>query len=167
MLDLTLQKKAIYEWAKQELEMEFIWSDQNAHRPNKPYGSMKIIPGFSKIGATDNITHKLDGVFNVAGTREFTLSLNCYGDSALERANFVSSSIEKPTVIEKFSVAGLVVVKVEQVNDLSKLMDNAYETRSQIDIKFRLAQVVEDEIGIIETVELKNNMNGKTTIIAT
>lgn len=167
MLDLTLQKKAIYEWAKQELEMEFIWADQNAHRPNKPYGAMKIIPGFSKIGATDNITHKLDGVFNVAGTREFTLSLNCYGDSALERANFVSSSIEKPTVIEKFSVAGLVVVKVEQVNDLSKLMDNAYETRSQIDVKFRLAQIVEDEIGIIETVELKNNMNGKTTIIAT
>jgi hypothetical protein len=128
---------------------------------------MKIIPGFSKIGSSDNITHKLNGVFNVAGTREFTLSLNCYGDSALERANFVGSSIEKPTVIEKFAVAGLVVVRVEQVNDLSKLMDNAYETRAQVDIKFRLAQVVEDEIGIIETVELKNNMNGKTTIIAT
>lgn len=167
MLNLTVQKKAIYDWAKLELEMEFIWADQDAHRPNKPYGSMKIIPGFTKIGATDNITHKLDGVFNVAGTREFTLSLNCYGSSALERANFVSSSLEKPTVIEKFNTAGLVIVKVEQVNDLSIVIDTAFETRSQVDIKFRIAQVVEDNIGFIEIVEIKNNNNGKTLIIDT
>lgn len=167
MLDLAPYRKAIYDWAKLELEMEFIWADQNAHRPNKPYGTLKIIPGFSKIGATDNITHKLDGVFNVAGTREFTLSLNCYGDSALERANFVSSSIEKPTVIETFSAAGLVVVRVEQVNDLSKTMDNAYETRSQIDVRFRLKTIVEDDVGIIETVEILNNINGETLIIDT
>lgn len=160
MLDLTAQRKAIYDWAKAELEMEFIWADQNTHRPNKPYGSVKIMPGFSKIGLTDNMTHKSGGIFSIAGTREFTLSLNCYGDRALERANFVSSSIEKPTVIEKFSAAGLVVVKVEVVNDLSRIMDNAYESRAQVDVRFRLAQVVEDDVGFIETVELKNINNG-------
>lgn len=167
MLDLTTQRKAIYLWAKTELGMEFIWAEQDTHRPAKPYGSLKIIPGFKKIGATDNITHKADGVFSIAGTREFTLSLNCYGDKALERANFVASSIEKPTVIEKFNAAGLTVVSVEQVQDLTKLMDNTYETRSQIDVKFRIAQVVEDNIGIIETVEIENTLDGSTTVINT
>lgn len=167
MLDLITQRKAIYDWATLELEMPFIWMEQNTHRPNKPYGSLKIIPGFIKIGSTDNMTFKQDGVFNIAGTREFTLSLNCYGDRALDRANFVTSSIEKPTVIEKFLAAGLSVVRVEQVQDLTKLMDNAYETRSQVDVKFRLAQVVEDDVGVIENVEITNDINGSTIVIDT
>jgi len=167
ILDLKTQKKAIYEWAKKELEIEFIWEDQNGHRPVKPYGTLKIIPGFSKVGSTDNMTFKAGSIFNLAGLREFTLSLNCYGENAIGRANFVASSIDKPSVTEKFSIAELVAVRCEQVQDLSRVKDNEFETRAQVDIKFRTTVIVEDDIGIIETVEIKNEVNNKTIIIDT
>jgi hypothetical protein len=167
ILDLTAQKKAIYDWAKSELEMEFLWEEQNVHRPDKPYGTLKIIPGFIKIGGTDTLQHKSNGVFNVAGVREFTLSLNCYGDQSMGRANAATSSIEKPTVTEKFSLAGLVAVRCEQVQDLTRIIDNNYESRTQVDIRFRLTQLVEDDIGLIENVEVKNLGNDEVIIVNT
>lgn len=158
-------RKAIYDWAALELDMPFIWAEQDVHRPNKPYGTLKIIPGFIKVGSTDNIRHKTGDIFTIVGVREFAVSLQCFGDNALGRAGFVASSIEKPSVIEKFQAAGLVVVSVDQVNDLTRLVDNQWESRGQVGIRFRLTHETDDTVGFIESVEIKNNIDGTTTIV--
>ena len=151
-------RRAIYAWAKKELEMEFVWEDQDEHRLNKPYGTLKISPGFKRLGGTDNIRRNADGTFTIAGGREFTVSLNCYGDNALGRASFVHSSIEKLSVTDTFSLAGLVCVSASQPIDLSRVVNNNFEARCQIDVRFRVSQEVLD---IREYFEIVDEITGE------
>lgn len=151
-------KKVLHKWAAEISEQTTIWEDQSEQRPDGPYCSLKIISGPGRIG-TDQFEKGEGDTFSVSGLREFTLSVNIFRVDAFDKAHYLNSSIEEPMILARFQDAGIAYINATPVRDLSRLMGPRYESRGQFDVRFRIADTIESDPGMIETVELEDDLS--------
>lgn len=163
-------KTAIYNWIKNELsntevgQGSIVWFDQNAPRPPAPYISMQWIQG-PAILHHDEFRQTAPGVYDVTGQRTFSVTFTCYGKDADEIIGQLHSSLEKQTVRDALSAAGVTMVRQSEILEASSALETKVETRRQFDVQFRAVSVTEDNVGFIESVELENEILGETQVI--
>lgn len=144
---------AIYDWVSKESGITTIWDKPDQPRPKLPYITLNIISGPNKIG-TDEIKYE-ENKFKINGRRFFTLSIQAFGERALETMSNLQSSIEKPTVREKLRSAGLAIWNEPNVLDLTTLLETDFEQRSSMDVMFGITrQIIDEELTYIETTDV-------------
>lgn len=158
------QRNALIKWAKlysRQKKLQFIWSEQDSPRPKRPYGTLRFLTGPVKSGADEERVCD-DGSVLTSGPRQFTLSVNIYGEESLNLMATLQDSLDLPSCREYFRGHGLSVFEELGVQNLTSLIESEYEDRSQMDIIFNYASNVEDIVdpGIIETVELEGTHTG-------
>lgn len=165
MISFVAIRKAIYTWAKNNLGVEAIWLDQSGPRVQKPYAGLKIITPLVAIGH-DEIDVNDAGQVESRGVRELTVSVNVYGEGALDKMVSAHGRLELPSVQAKLRAAGLIYVSRTGVRDLTVPFETSFESRAQMDVRFRLSDALVDvETGSIEQVEITNDLTGETFLI--
>jgi len=178
MISWTAIKKSLQNWVRDEGRTvggendeawSAIWEEQSEARPERPYASLKIISGPLRKGS-DQTSPGAVGTFITSGPREFTLSINAYGPESLERISKLMSEIEKMSMVAYFKAAGVACIKSGDVRDLTRLTGTRSESRHQFDVRFRTVDNITEAPGIIESVEVTNNIleaAARTDIIGT
>lgn len=166
MLTYEELEKAVYDWASAQSEWETIFHDPNAPRPALPYLLLKI-DSFVQIGEDCISPPNNEGECTISGSREFTLSINAYGDEGFAGLLLLRDSLQKPSVQMALNADGLVFVDHHGVKDLTTLLNTSFEQRAQMDVLFRVGNLIVDTVGYIETVEITGtykNPNGSTAM---
>lgn len=139
-------------------EGQVIFEDQSEQRPNGEYASLKVIAGPQRIGHDVLLNATPD--FSISGLREFTLSINLYRTDALERAASLHSRIQDPLVLEMFQAIGLAYISETPIRDLTRPVGPRFEKRFQFDVRFRLADNIATNPGVIEEVNAEGIATG-------
>lgn len=137
---------------------QVIFEDQSENRPNGEYASLKIIAGPQRIGHDVLLNSAPD--FSISGLREFTLSVNLYRTNALERVSSLHSRIQDPLVLEVFQAIGLNYISETPIRDLTRPVGPRFEKRFQFDVRFRLADNIATNPGVIEEVNATGIVDG-------
>ncbi len=131
-----------------------IWADQNAPRPALPYWTLRLSSrrsiGWDDHGQGVNGV----GIATVDGIREETLSLQCIGVDALDKACAVRDALAKRTIQAAWYATGLAIFDRGNVLNVPYKLDNEQlEPRGALDLILRYAVTDTDDVGLIETVE--------------
>jgi len=164
MIDLAKARLALHNWVKTELEIEAIWEDQGYPRPQLPYASLKIISGPIRAG-TDELRQVSSGVFSVAGLRRIVVSVQVYGEDALLKGSALQTSLSKHSTSASLNAGGLALIRATDVKDVTVALDNRFESRAHLDAEFYLAENEVDDPGLIEKVEVTNEVDGSTSTV--
>lgn len=162
-------KKKIYDVIKKYANSgaTVIWEKQVEARPPKPYISLDLISGPNMVGQPDEYVDIADNKVIQVSMRQFTLSVNYFGQNAFAELGRVQESLKLPTARELFGQEDIVFIGDSGLRDLSALMENRFESRSQMDCEFRTTEVVKDQdTTVIETVILNNDIDGTLTTIS-
>lgn len=146
-------KTTLYDLMQPLIGETTIWLDQSAPRPALPYVGIRISPyrpvNGDHYGAPDG-----NGVISIAGDREFTLSVQRYGDDSVMKLSAVTDKMRKWSVIELFTAAKIAIVDTAMpVTDISFAQDGVkFEPRAAVDFRMRTKSYISDDTGLIETV---------------
>lgn len=144
-----------------------IWARQNAPQPARPYATLQVIAGPLRLGALDEENdvyqagnaagEEIEQTFK--GQREFTLSCQVFADTtadagtAYDYLSRAMSGLSLPSAQSLFVNVGLAVVSANGIQDLSALLETKWQSRAQMDVRFRIADSVVEKTGYIATVE--------------
>jgi len=144
-------EKAIYEWAVLVLPTNtpIIWYHENAPRPIVPYVAL-YISTVSSIG-----WDFVDGKGNLTGNRDFTLLCQGIGKYSMDFMETMKTSLEKPAVQLFLRSKEIAFVERLAISCISEVVDNRWEERHILDLKFRFAQLSTDTSGIVEHANIK------------
>jgi hypothetical protein len=156
-IDFNAVRTSLYNWAVANIPsgMPVIYLYPNAPRPTVDYITL-YIQSVVQI-AWDYIQGPLDdsGISQQVGDREFTLQINAYGGDPITILNTLRTSLQKQSVLDSLASNGLVVVDWLAINDVTELVDSRMEQRAAMDILFRIADIYNDDPGVIDTVSLE------------
>jgi hypothetical protein len=159
MIDWQVIENAIQGWVKDETDLPVIWEDQSEARPDGPYGSVRMLTGPLRKGHDEFQKSATEDKFQTSGLREFSVSVNIYRADAFSTCSHLHSTIEDVLVLERFQNVGLAYIAASGIRNLTKLSGSRYESRFQFDVRFRLTDVNETDPGVIEHVEIENEIN--------
>lgn len=160
-------KKKVYDVVHKYIKatVPTIWERQSEARPPKPYCSLDIVAGPIKVGQKAERINASQLV-ELVGEEEFLVSMNYFGTNAYAELGRVKESFDLPMARELLRQKNIVFVKATDVRDLSALMENRWESRSQMDVTFRLTNIVTDvDSDTIGSVELTNQMDDTIVIV--
>jgi len=156
MITVTEQmlEKAIYDWAAGVLgsNVPVVWYHDNAPRPIVPYVALHIRLTVS-VGVDAIVqTSPASGTINIVGNRDFFLYVQGIGKSSADFCEALKTSLEKPTVQLQLRSAGIAFVNRISETCVSELVDNRWEERNLLDLKFRYAQIDTDAPGSFDKI---------------
>lgn len=136
-----------------------IWLDQNAPRPALPYVGMKITP-YRAIKYDNYAEPDVNGIAKITGQREFTLSVQRYGDDSVTVLQDLMNDLRRITTQDAFMVKGIAIADTAMpVTDISIALDGVkFEPRAAVDFRFRIRSEILDDVGFIDVV----SSNGET-----
>lgn len=143
---------------------------QNWARPTLPYMTMHItVPG-ARYG--DDTKQNLPGSTEwvSGGPRKMTVSFQCYGSSHEQAYNLMSlwqTSLDEENTQEMLREAGLSVLIIGSVADLSALLNTGYEGRAQMDCQFGLAMNLTSDLGEMDTAVVQGSVTTDQNQVAT
>lgn len=164
MIPFATLKLALYNVVSTELDCTTIWADQSEVRPPRPYASLKLTSG-PVVVANDEVRQPTSGSFEVAGLRRMTLSVQAFGEGALERMSRLQTALSKESVLESLDKSGVAIVEVAGVQNLTGLLDNRFETRAQMDVGFYAAENESDSTDFVESVEVTSEPDSDTFVV--
>lgn len=156
-IDFNQIRTYLYEWsiANIPIGMPSIWLYPNAPRPIVDYVSLYIAT-IDQIG-WDYTQDPLDdtGIAQMVGDREFTVQVQAYGGDPITILQNLRTSLQKQTVLDSLRANGIVFANWFSINDVTELVDSRFEQRATMDIRFRIADIYTDNLGVIDTVVLE------------
>lgn len=170
-IDWPTVRKAIHDWFSGSTGLTSIWEDQEAPRPEFPYGSMKVISGPTKLFGADEHRYTYDGNqqagdeigIEVAGLRQMTVTVQAFlprlgaaGDAGAE--DYLSRAqvaLGMPSYLASLQAAGLSVIEEMAPRNLSGIDSGTWIAKAAMDIRFGLAASVTERTGYVETVGLE------------
>jgi hypothetical protein len=182
---------AVFCWAVEKLGMAGVWENQNIPQPDYPYLSFlrggetddggideirqrtldangnEIPPGSSAVPVeNEEITYQpITFPITIQAHVNFESGATEPFGEAKRRLGILKRSVYQTTTTQLFSDAGLGVVSVEPVVDLSLVVNGEWLSRAALDVIFRTASIVSERVGFIEKVELKSEQLGIDTIV--
>jgi len=134
---------------------EVIFFRPNAPRPPLPYTSIEFLTQSGEINDWEEFRSDTE-MIHMFGYREFTYTINCYGDNAFDEANQIQGKIRTYSVRQTLmSLARITIWRMAPPRDLSQLIDSSYEKRASFDIVFNVPLEdgsTVDDVGYFDTV---------------
>lgn len=192
-VDWSTIEAAIYDWVQARLDnIAVIWENQLIAQPSYPYVSLLRIATVDE-GGIDELRYRTldaDGLVlgedagaGAAATQEeqvyapvvFTVSIKahvgfCTGaarpsDDAIALASRLKRSLRLTSVVTSFAAAGMSVVREEQIQDISSVINGDWVSMSSLDVLFRTASVMTESVSFVEKVELRSDELGVDTVV--
>lgn len=143
----------IYTWAAANSGILVIFADQDAPRPNEPYITIKdlstVMLGHRNYLAPDNITEERI----VKYEDEITVSFQSYGNDTVNNLQLLKESLQIESVMYSLIDMNIAVRREEPIRNVSSLVDSVIEKHWSYEVTFGIANTINEETGIIETVE--------------
>jgi hypothetical protein len=133
-----------------------ISSEQNVKRPNLPYASIFINP-ITSVGTPYFGRAEDDGRVLFDEDIEFMVMLEAYGQSSMQIVSNIHEALLNPDKVQILNSFGIIYVSDEGLKDTSIKIDNQWEHRANIDIRFRSMKQYTYNSGYIDTVVINNN----------
>ncbi len=150
-------RQALYDWVSNEIPITWVWIPLNGPQPATPYGTIQMNPT-EEIGHDSHSAPNSSGVETIRGDREFMFEAQIYGqlsptgeDPAFSYALELQTSLQKRSVLDELKKFGITYVDTEPVTKLTDIGRTLYEARALLEIRFRIAYVEVDTVGVIET----------------
>lgn len=142
-----------------------IFANQNAPRPAKPYGTI-LIMSVIRVGQNDEQRETDNyGEMALVGQRQMTVSLNIYGEGAIDYMETLQQSLSKFSVLQNyFGSAPISILNKSTIQNLTYLLETDFESRAQMDITIGYAVDYTDDVGLIEHVEVVGTVNDEELI---
>ena len=175
--DDGVAEDAIQGWFSAATGLTTIWRNQNAPQPPYPYAGLAIIAGPIKLGGKDEQRSSTalgqppgqDVLVESVGLRTMTVSCRIYTakedvlDPARHARHLMSvaqSSLGRPSVIAAFSDAGLSIIEEGDVQNIDEVIEDAFLSRANMEVRFGLASNVSERTGFIEKVKASSTSLG-------
>lgn len=164
-MDFEAIKTAVHGWAVSVVPIETIFLNQDGNVPPSPFCTLFVQP--VAFFGHDESSNDDDGLVTYTGQREISVSVQYFGNNAMQNAIDLGESLEMLAARDLLAESDLVFVdRVGGVNDLSELLDTGFEERATIDILLRIASIRTQSGGtVIESTELTSeykNADGST-----
>jgi hypothetical protein len=158
MVSIISIEDGLYDWVHLVLPtVAVIWYHENAPRPTVPYISLHLSTINSvHVDATlspDSVT----GISPIVGNRDFVLLCQGIGLLSMDYLESLKLSLEKPSI--QFFLRQKNIVFVERLANkcIAEVVDNRFEERNILDLKFRFAQYDADFNSTIEHVDIEKD----------
>lgn len=152
---LSRMRSAASKWAA-STGIRVVWADQDGPRPASPFLTLRL-SGLESVHEDALQPPDTAGHAHIAGSREAVLTVQVYGSNAIAQASRLALSAHLPQ--PDLDSLGVCIVSVEQLGDVSALMDDAIEPRAVLDVVLRASSDIEDVTGLIESVTVTSELN--------
>lgn len=134
---------------------KIVFANQNAPRPARPFITLFVNTfadgEHSSVGAPDDY-----GIAEIVSDRMVMVDIQAYGTNAQDIIDNLRLSFEKVRVQEELRRDKIPFIRVSSgFDDTSEVVGSEYEPRAQMDVEFRCAAIIEDDVGLIENVEIE------------
>lgn len=146
-------------------DLKVIWANESGVRPKLPYVSLNFINPGMRMGSKDNIEYAGDDAFQVVGQRSATLSVNAFGDEAIQQLMNFRDALETAEAMDYTREQQISIVPDGKPKDLSELVDTKIEKRAQLDLSVGYTVSIEENYGPIDSVEVNNVINEETITV--
>ncbi|MCP4482073.1 MAG: hypothetical protein GY817_04640 [bacterium] len=165
MIDWQATKKVIHDWTSGITGIALnrvIWSHGNAPAPSLPYITLEVFNGLSKDG-TPSMDYDTEAQkFKSRITKKFTLTVQAFGNMALELLEKIQNGADNPLELEKLIKNGISVVRTYEIANINKLINTEYENRYSMDIDFYISDTNElTGLEPIEKIEMSGNVDDR------
>jgi hypothetical protein len=133
-------------------EGNVIFSAQGRARPARPYADIDLAT-IEQRGRDERRGVDEDGIREVVGQRAVRVTIQLYGDDAMELAERVRSDLWLETVTDPLRAAGIAFWSAEPVLDLTTEIETALEPRAAFEALFGIARAKSEDVGFINCVE--------------
>lgn len=134
--------------------VQVIFADSTESRPDKPYCVIRLESGV-QIGWDELRNVDPDTCLSqIGGQRRMTVALDYIGEKPVERMYQAANSLEKVSVQQQLYAEGIAVGDKNDVQNLTRFLETETEHRSRFDFFIYYNDSVEDELGVIETIDV-------------
>lgn len=175
-IDMTVFQNAIHNWYSTATGIQTMWQDQSVPRPDYPYASLSIISGplpvsplweqrqsfdASRPGEEIEFSSCVPCTF-VIGTQVYTSQPDAINPaySSLQYAARAQAALAIPSYRATLRAVGISVIEKGTVTNINELVDDAYVSRSGLDVTLGASLSVESYETYIEKVEISSTSLG-------
>lgn len=130
-----------------------IYSDQNGKAPARPYITLSVQvgrPGPSHHGPVNN-----DGIRIISSHRPVSIQLQCYGADSLEILDRLQLALQREAIQELSEQLNISTLRPVRLQPVPALVEGVtYEPRAILDLESMYTASIEDNVGVIESVEI-------------
>ena len=162
-MTLAVEQKAIVDWATKYTGLEFILANQNASRPEYPFGVIGIASDVPQ--GTDDVRIDPDtGELMIAGQRLITVSVQVHALSQHPSENSralvrgLRTSFKLPSVVEAFRAAGLSTIRTLGLQVLDRQIEGRWESICSMDVQFGGVDTLREPVSFVESIEIDNEI---------
>ena len=158
-MSLSDIKLGLKRWMAGELGFTVIFADQDGPQPiPKPYATIRLDTQ-AAVGGEEQGAVNGGGIVTVKGHRRRTAMLEIIGPNALSHMETIRDSLGKVTVLGTlYGTCGVSVIDSGTIQNLTQLLETKHEERASLDLILAYATEIEDEVGVIEHVEINENI---------
>lgn len=162
-IPISTLKTLIFSWVATATALDnaqIVFAYQNRPEPPGPYFLINPVTNISAIGMDEeNPATGADlGKIEVVSRRYVSVSLHCFGATALELMSGVQDSANRPSVYTLFQAEGM-GLQCSSVKDLSALKGSRFEGRAQMDVRISCGSAFIDDMGWFDTVSGTSTIN--------
>lgn len=145
-------------------EKSVIPANENAPLPKTPFATV-FIPDLESTGEDSLSYEEIEGddfhlVEKLEGQRIFTASIQFFKGEAMASAHKLKSRIGLSPNLQAMQRAGLGLVDITPVRDLSAIVSSEWEQRAQLNITFHVVSVETMPVDIYDTFPVSINVDG-------
>lgn len=146
------------------VDLSITFAQQNAPIPDRPFVSIRLGAGDSN-GEDEKV---MDGeTMVIRGNRRRTIQFMIFADSPSDVVEYLRQGVNRPSVHQILEAGGLAFVREAGTIDASKVMNNSWDGRAQVDFQFSFGAEYEDEPGVIEHGTFEGELEGGAAPIET
>ena len=147
------------------------WEYQNHERAEVPFVTVHLLSD-TVLGSVDDyaVTDTLapsggdEITFSVMSQRELVVRVSAFTEGVVRESSRailfrIKARLALPSVLEALACGGLALVDRGVIQHIPVLLDTVYESRSVMEIRFRMCEAVEETNTYIETVESDGSLN--------
>jgi len=148
----TALEDAVYTWLDALATEQIIWTKQKAPAPTSAYLGLNFTS--LAVSEGDGFERLQSGsVRTLVQRRQATLNIQAFGDGAVDRLWAIKDSIYLESSLEAIRAANLSIIRDENVNDISLLLDTQIQERASMDLIIGYTKSASDGTNWIEIVE--------------
>ena len=172
-IDMEVFQDAIHTWFSESMDIQVIWRNQNAPRPDYPYGSLLITSGPIPISPFAEERQSYDAARSLGKEIEldeliacqFMISCQVYvaGDEGRDPKENASALINKALIslslrskLAALWVKKIAFIRTGGIQNIPEEVGNERQSRANMDVTFTATLSVAEYIGYIEKVEAKS-----------
>ena len=144
----------LWTWADAAMNIPVIWANQDGSQPAEPFAYIQITAtsreGLPHLAAPDDA-----GLAVISQGQLFTASIQTVGAGVTGPLQDLRDSLERVTVQRELRSSGFAYVRVlSEPTDLPQVTGSTWQQRAALDVQFRAAREITDDVGLIESVGL-------------